>query len=439
MRREFTLVSFVLLFAALCVPIPALLQVENSRQVVPGPGADTLDCASFLPYATDPDHLDPNHLWNRVHRQLIARRDARGKAWGCDEVDPLLWQQSQHILASPRYVETLNLLDEFRNKHAEQLVHDPLQRAIFQHDLWAVFDWLAQSDGDHYEERAELEWRLAAIMKAVALTPTEIQNLPDNYASLQGSITGDGLALPGPGSGWLRIGREDWTPAAPAHFAAFPRSLFLVYLKLPPGGLETTQYLESLRTYSRQRRREEDCDLYHCDPPQFPVGTELALVRRTLLIDTTGRPTVSPITESVQLRRYVKIPAGTRFDFDGSTQQTAEFVLTRRALQQGAISLRRVGADETDFPVFNTHGIEDLEDGSLGSGKGAVTLRTCHSCHQGVGVYSFTTYSRAQFEREPLFVLLQATTEVQEAKATIRELQSREEWELLRAIFAGKQ
>ncbi len=390
---------------------------------------DALDCANFRPYAAD-----PNHIWNRLNRQLVERRDAKEKAWGCDEVDPLLWHESKHVLARARYAETVRLLDEFTRTHAEQLIRDPLPRAVFQRDLWAIFDWLTWRTDDHPKERAELERRLAAIIKAVALTPSEIERLPDNYAQVRGSTTRDGLALPDTAGGWLLIGRDDATPAAAAHSAAFPRSLFLVYLKLPPGDLEASKFLESMRAYSRQRPQTDDCHIHACSPPQFPLGTELALVRRALLIDAAGRPVASPITESIQLRRYVKIPPGVRFDFDGGTRQVAEFQLTRRGLLQGAIGLRRVGENETQFPVFMTYGDDAFEGGRGGNETGVVTLQQCHACHQGIGMTSFTSDSRAGFERDHLFVLVHNSTEAQETAAAIKYLQASDEWRLLQQM-----
>lgn len=150
---------------------------------------DASDCANPSLYSSD-----LTDIWNRVHRRLLERRDAKGKAWGCDEVDPPLWPQSKHILASPAYAETIRLLDEFTSTHAERLIRDPLPRVLFQRDLWAVFDWLGRNRDDHPQERAEFERRLAVIIRAVALTPSEIRDLPDNYTQLRGSTTSGGLA-----------------------------------------------------------------------------------------------------------------------------------------------------------------------------------------------------------------------------------------------------
>ena len=147
---------------------------------------------------------------------MLERRDRDGHRWGCDDVDPLLWHHTNYLLRGYTYKETISLLDEFTSTHAEQLVRGPLQRAIFQHDLWAVFDWLADPLMDtHKRERAQLERRIAAIIKAVALTPDEIRHLPDDYAPLRGSRTDDGFTLPDPTAGWTLIGRDDGTPVAP--------------------------------------------------------------------------------------------------------------------------------------------------------------------------------------------------------------------------------
>ena len=431
MQRDASLLFRTLIAAAIGV-VATFQNSENPPAIVPQSGSFTagqsepVDCTNFLPYSDD-----PNHIWNRVHRRLLERRGADGKTWGCDEVDPLLWQESQHILAGPAYTETVALLDEFTKTHSEQLIHDPLRRAAFQRDLWAVFDWLARRTDEHGKERTELEKRLAAIIKAVALKRAEVEHLPDNYLQLRGSTTSDGLALPGLAGGWLTIARDDAGPVAQVHSSSFSRSLFLVYLKLPLGGPEASTYLESMRAYSRQRPRGDDCQLHPCSPPQVPAGTELALVRRAILIDTSGRPVVSPVTESVQLRRYREIPPSLTIDFYDKMQQVAEFQLSRRALLKGELGLRRVGENETQFPVFSTHGDDLFESGDV---NGSPALG-CHGCHQGVGVVSFTSYSRVQFERDRLFIPIHAGTEAQESVKAITYLERRDSWKLLERLM----
>ena len=149
------------------------------------------------------------------------------------------------------------------------------------------------------------------------------------------------------------IGRDDGTPIAPLHSVRFSHSIFLVYLKLPTNGPQPTAYLEAMRAYSRQCP-EGACFPPDptCNPPQFPAGTELALVHRALVIDSSGHPQISSITESIQLRRYGEISQESTIDWGGVRQRQAEFQLTRTSMQHGEVALRRVGEEEYQFPTF---------------------------------------------------------------------------------------
>lgn len=184
------------------------------------------DCETFLPYSSD-----PNDIWNQVQRALLVRTARDGSMWGCDEVDPLLWAGTVHVLAGDKYKQTMRLLDEFIATHAEERIDDPLKHALFQRNLWGFFNWLVpyswpgmtqkERKRIHFAERQELARRVATIIKAVALSAEEIRRLPDNYAALRGTITADGLELPD-GSGWTLISRDDGLPAATDHTAFFP-------------------------------------------------------------------------------------------------------------------------------------------------------------------------------------------------------------------------
>ena len=136
---------------------------------------------------------------------------------------------------------------------------------------------------------------------------------------------------------------------------------------------------------------------------------------------------VSPITESIQLRRYLEIPAQFTVDWRGVMQRRAEYQFTRRTLRQGEIGLRRVGEDESQFSVFLTHGF-DLEGPS-------VTLERCRSCHQGIGVISFTSYSRVQFENKHTFIMVHAGSAAAESAAAVTYLEGRESWKLLQSLM----
>lgn len=125
---------------------------------------------------------DPNHIWNRTHNCLFVRESADGTDYGADALEPLLWPSTQYLLTGDSHRRALTCLDEFLRSHAERIVQDPLKRAIFQHDLWAVFDWASAGD-DLPEQRRELETRLAEAMRRVAITPEQARMLPDTYSS----------------------------------------------------------------------------------------------------------------------------------------------------------------------------------------------------------------------------------------------------------------
>src|ERR1700694_1036714 len=136
MRRS--AISLFCTLIGLAIGISAAFQkTKNPGAIAPQSGSsttghpDVVDCTKFHPYSAD-----PNHIWNRVHRRLLVRRDAQGKVWGCDEVDPLLWRETRHVLAGPAYRKTVALLDEFTRTHSEKLIRDPVRRAMFPRDPW---------------------------------------------------------------------------------------------------------------------------------------------------------------------------------------------------------------------------------------------------------------------------------------------------------------
>jgi hypothetical protein len=122
--------------------------------------------------------------------------------------------------------------------------------------------------------------------------------------------------------------------AAPAHVQfTNGRSLFLVFLHLPGGREATKAYLANL-----SKTKSE----------QFPEGTQLALVRRMLLLDASGNLCVSPLTEEVQFRVFRHLDAVDSY----------EFLLSRKDLFAGRHGgLRAVAADEASYyDISGFHG-----------------------------------------------------------------------------------
>lgn len=151
-----------------------LLTTSLGEASTPGPATHTSQAVTLY----DPD---PAHVWNRLYEALFVREGPTGIRYGTDSLDPLLWLNSKYLLTPPSHQRALRVLDEFLQTHAENLIPDPLKRAILQRDLWAVFDWSVQREPEHlgepqYEgEKRELQVRLAAVLRRLALTSKQIE------------------------------------------------------------------------------------------------------------------------------------------------------------------------------------------------------------------------------------------------------------------------
>jgi hypothetical protein len=144
------------------------------------------------------------------------------------------------------------------------------------------------------------------------------------------------------------------------------------------------------------------------------VGTEVALVRRALLIASPHTVTATALTESVQLRVYREVPEPTvetlRAALDSNTttnrrarssQSFQEFQLSRSRLFAGrAGGLRAIGSEERDFPTpFNLwyHDVfeereSDPRDRPISETSQSPIKAGCFACHSLPGVASFNSY-----------------------------------------------
>ena len=396
-------------------------------------------------------HADPEHLWNRLHEALFVRVGPDGHTYGRDRLEPLLWLGSKHLLEEQSHQRAVALLEEFLKNNGEKLVEDPLKQAVLQRDLWLVFNWLEGEHGKHFYEpelkaeevraaRDRLRRPLAAVIRRLALAPGQIKNLPDNYAAAVASgafpnkfdpehpdkpyLPADLYAPDGP---WVCVGRPDG-PIAPEHLRdtgtnKFTNSAFLVFLRLPDGRAAGLDYLKRLRSFDRPLRVEAKGAGYPAkyvpNPklPPFPVGTQVALVRRALLIASPNTPTASSLTESVQLRVYREVPGMTEQNVRAALEATAnsstsdqrvqawqsfqEFQLSRSRLFAGrAGGLRAVGPEELDFPTpFFLWMLDEFENREASAPDRPYSARSqspvmegCFACHSLPGVASLNSY-----------------------------------------------
>ena len=52
---------------------------------------------------------NPDHLWNRLYRAFYVRARQNGEEYGYDELDPLLWSESKHLLVGPSHQQAIKL------------------------------------------------------------------------------------------------------------------------------------------------------------------------------------------------------------------------------------------------------------------------------------------------------------------------------------------
>lgn len=357
----------------------------------------------------------PDHLWNRLHQHFHTRLAPDGEVFGEDEIDPLLWLETTYLLTGSSYQKAIELLDEFLNTHAERAIADPVKRAVFQHDLWAVFDWLATTTTRYPPqtrrpvEAREIQARLAKVIQSVALTKQQIEALPDNYLAAIASKTFAARYDPEHSKAFLPPeifnATGPWVavtslsgPTPLSHARAFSHSAFGIMINLPGGREATIDYLKRLwdfpqpfvtdTTFPNERRLKLNPDL-----PQFPNGTRVALIRKMLLIDQAREVVPSSLIESIQVRVFHQ-PSRVDYphepDFYGD-QDFFEFRFTRRKLFAGESGgLHAVGPDEKELPTFSSHGSDLFERGPERAlwRHAPVILNHCANCHRNPGIHS---------------------------------------------------
>jgi hypothetical protein len=292
----------------------------------------------------------------------------------------------QHLSAHGTTLQqVLGLLNEFLDRRGERLIAHPLKRALFQHDLWAVFDWLSDPYVEHVSttahlgaQRRALRNRLAPVIRCLALSVEQIEKLPDNYRVAAASQAyppkqdpahAEKAFLPrdlfdehGPWVHFQTGGGKPFPFAKPTalthvHFVG-GRSAFFVFMNLPGGRQSTLEFLQEVNAFpkpdaSRVRGRAGLLSNPGLTLPP-PSGTKLALVRQMMLIDDTGKMRPTRLIESLQIRVINPITEKEN-DF-------YEFTIRRKELFDGNSGLRAGRSDRVTIPLFNhTHDADIFE------------------------------------------------------------------------------
>ncbi len=440
-RQTVARTSVVVAMLASCwsaIEFPTLLAAPPPQSVVPGKSSI---------YDADPDHL-----WNRLHRAFWIRTGPDGKEYGHDRLDPYLWQETKHLLHGESHKQAITVLNEFLAEHGENLVKEPLKRAFLQRDLWSVFDWTTESRvKNHVAPSRALQSRLARIIQRLALMAEQIKELPDNYAVAVKSkafaqthdpdqpklpfLPPDLLRKDGP---WIEVLIDNNSAVtASRHVLDFSaRSAFRVFLRLPEGRKATLEYMASLNNFPQPWLPGENPargrELLRINPelPQFPAGTQVALVRQMLLIDKDGELAATEITESVQLRVFRKDDA----------QDPYEFALSRVSLFAGKSGgLRPLGREERDLRTqLLVSGYDEFElpDNDDFPKKMRATMQNCRGCHKGPGIFAIPSYMGGSYPRPQYHLpLLGAGYGDEQGRLSAQKKREQYTWGLLQGLW----
>lgn len=347
---------------------------------------------------------------DRLHALVFARTDAYGDSFS-HMVDVPLWSDTRYLLEGDSHIQLKSMLEELSAEPLDETAAGQRRRALVQHELWQIFDWLVESNFSEKPATRALRKQVAAAMRRIALSKEQIESLPGNLTSRERSRDADNEApnVLDDSLGWISVGLPDSTPIALSHLDHFRgRSTFGVFFRHADGPREARAFIERLKAVPFPLKRAEfGPGIFEPNlaVPQFPVGTKLALLRRMMLIDQRGKPVGSPVVQSLQLRTILKIdPDEPRALPDQVRMQ--EFTLAReRYLAGEKNALRTIGPKDRARVVFKSHNHDFFQDPSWSAedrqrlGKPGreqpLVLQNCFGCHRDQGALSMNSYTRA--------------------------------------------
>ena len=406
-------------------------------------------------------HSAAAHPANRVHQALFVRRDAHGGEYGHDAVDVLLWPNTKHLLDGASHDAAMKALTRLIESKDALEGLAPAARAVLQRDLWAAFDWTVRRDEFAATEPTpairDLRRVLYAAIRKLALTAEEITTLPDIYqqavemkvypARFDAAKPDDAFLPPDlfdPRGGWVSLGEDTRTqadvymPLVPRHVEGMSRSVFGVFIRLPEGRAATSAYIRQLNEFKAPYISDDRVIRPSPKLPEFTPGTQVALLRRGLLIDQDGRIQPTKLVESVQIRTYT--PDRPRQHGRHERRQAVlELVLSPTGLlMKDKVALRPVSATEMGFSQFGD--LSDPFENRGGEANSPVIRRiiheSCHGCHDNAGVRSFNTYTRS-FDHSRTPPLLVESTLADRERATSYLKQTRHDWGVFQGLSEG--
>ncbi len=402
-----------------------------------GPASTTLTSAAPLPVYD----ADPGHLWNRLFSSLYIRprslpavgeQPATVHFEGGDVIEFLAWGQTEYWSTEAMFQKLDPLLNEFLDQERSLRVNDPLKRIVLQHDLWASYDHLIDlnnrrlGDLPTRQRRDTLCRKLAWCMQQLAISPGELEQLPETYmcAVRSGDFASEhrkdsdvnylphGL-LDHPDE-WVEIDvyfpnmHEDIMDRfISLHARSFMgRSHYRIFYRFPEGRKQVVAYLKELEESAIDWKYAAQFGFLPLSQaaPRIPVGTEVLLLQQMIVLNEDMQPVPTNIVESVQLRVYLNVDGtGTPATNTGVGMNVLDYRMKRRLLFNGLKSggLEREPEGEPQFRVAIDGSKPTAPDWGF-AGK-SVLFQQCADCHMGqklerLGAASLPSLTHAGFD-----------------------------------------
>ncbi len=443
--------------ATLVLVVALLGSFLVAQETAPGPSYAAL-------LATAPERIysnDPNDAWNRIFYFLFSRRietrvsqefpegapfvdgvstrTFERQEIGDRAIDPLYPSRivdtgRRLILSGPGYPDFTKALHEALESNVSR---SNIARALMQSDLWGAHDILfvpfpTADEKELGERRLATLDLISRLIREIALTPTEIRSLPNNYSGAVRRYSFPDVFAKD--SGWIEV--LWFYPRAHDSIAGFRRTS-RVFLKSTQVQRDMKEFLSGL-----PERAESD-----------PIGglDGVALVTQLLLIDTEGKLEPTSLTSEVEIRMFEN-SGESRFKTNDGTFKTNGGTFKRTSLKVCEISRRLFMREpESGGLVPEEEGVPAYDQG-YGFGEGQfvnqgadgsilveppiqVTLRTrCSECH-GDTLTQINTFAiaRPPHDVPPVRQLNPAADET--ANFVISQKMKRRDFEALRAYF----
>jgi hypothetical protein len=382
----------------------------------------------FLVFGGDLQAREPGNPFDALFDAIMLREGKIPNRYAGpvdpDGFAPPLWGNSDYLVKSESGHRFREALAAFASSTDAQIADYPaLDRAMLQRQLWTVFDWTVHAGKLKTLERSSLEAMqrsLGALIRRLALSAEEIENLPDLVKNTAETGVYPEIANP---SALLQpffpksLGSKDspWVCVsggalrARSHdFEEQWRSAFQIYIRLPGQRKDTLNYLKELDEFREPWTNEKPetsllnrtrphggihhVDLYvNPDTPQFPNGTQVAMLEQWLLIRDDGELVASPLVASVQVREYTDLQTS-KLSFQ-PTQAVAEFHLRARSVMNGNLALVPLTPEQSYFRTITFSSDPYIMSRKKHDGMGP-RIKNCMDCHSGWGIHSVN--SRAQ-------------------------------------------